>query len=90
MNLVGLAFQLQFAASVFFVLEVSVFFFFCHDLCHAILGKCIYFFAFCLCYMGVQICNNFNNENKMWDIGKGTYLVVGNSGNSETYGTTTS
>ena len=37
------------------------------------------FFAFCLCYMGVQICRNLNAENKMWDIGKGTYLVVGKS-----------
>ena len=37
------------------------------------------YFSFCLCYMGVQICGNLNAENKMWDIGKGTYLVVGNS-----------
>ena len=37
--------------------------------------------------MGVQICGNINAENKMRDIGKGTYLVVGNSGNGETYGT---
>ena len=36
--------------------------------------------------MGVQICRNLNDENKMRDIGKGTYLVVGNSGNGETYG----
>ena len=40
--------------------------------------------------MGVQICENLNVENKMQDIGKGTFLVVGNSGNGETYGTTTS
>ena len=40
--------------------------------------------------MGVQICRNLNAENKMRDIGKGTYLVVGNSGNVETYGTAAS
>ena len=27
------------------------------------------------------MCGNLNVENKMWDMGKGTYLVVGNSGN---------
>ena len=27
-------------------------------------------FAFCPCYMGVQICGNLNAENKMRDIGK--------------------
>ena len=47
----------------------------------------IYIFAFCLCYMRVQICGNLNAENKMRDIGKGTYLVVGNYGNGETYDT---
>jgi len=36
--------------------------------------------------MGLQICGNSNVENKIWDIGKGTYLVVENSGNGETYG----
>ena len=34
----------------------------------------------------MQICKNLNSENKMRDIGKGTYQVVGNSGNGETYG----
>ena len=47
----------------------------------------IYIYIYILCYMGVQICGNINVENKMRDIGKGTYLVVGNSGNGETYGT---
>ena len=40
--------------------------------------------------MGVQICENLNAENKMRDIGKGNYQVVGKSGNGETYSTTTS
>jgi len=40
--------------------------------------------------MGVQICGNLNAENKMLDIGMGTYLVVGNSGNGETYDMATS
>ena len=44
------------------------------------------FLSFCLCYMGVQICGNLNAKNKMRDIGKGTYLVVGNNGNGETHG----
>ena len=48
------------------------------------------FFAFCLCYMGVQICGNLNAENKMRGIGKGIYLVVGNSGNGEMYSTAAS
>jgi len=48
------------------------------------------FFAFCLCYMGEQIFGNLNAENKMRGICKGTYLVVGNSGNSDTYGTAAS
>ena len=50
----------------------------------------IFFSSFCLCYIGVQICGNLNAENKMRGIGKGTYLVVRNSGNSDTYGTTAS
>ena len=41
-------------------------------------------------YIGAQICGNLNVENKMRDIGKWTYLVVKNSGNSETYDTATS
>ena len=41
--------------------------------------------SFRLCYMGMQICGNLNAQNKMRDIGKGTYLVVGNSGNGEAY-----
>ena len=49
------------------------------------LRKMHIFFAFCLSYTGVQICGNLNAENKMQNIGKGTYLVVGNSGNGETY-----
>ena len=36
--------------------------------------------------MGMQICRNLNAENKMQNIGKGTYLVVRNSGNGEMYG----
>ena len=76
-------------ASAYFIFRFFIsIYIFCHDLCHAILGKCKYFFfLFFLCYIGVQICRNFNAENKMWDIGKGTYLVVGNSGNGEKYGT---
>ena len=50
----------------------------------------ICFLAFFLCYMGVQICGNSNAENKMRDISKGTYLVVRNSGNGETYDTAAS
>ena len=41
-------------------------------------------------YIDAQICGNLNIENKMRDIGKWTYLVVENSGNSETYDTATS
>ena len=47
-----------------------------------------FFVAFCLCYMGVQICGNLNAKNKMRDTGKGTYLVVRNSGNCNMYSTT--
>ena len=116
----GSTFQLQYATSVSYALEVSVYlsfsflfffkmlvaillgthasayfifgifisiYFFYHDLCHVILGKCIYFFGFCLCYMGLQILGNSNAENKKRVIGKGTYLVVGNSGDGETYDT---
>ena len=37
--------------------------------------------------MSACICGNLNAINKkMRDMGKGTYLVVGNSGNGETYG----
>ena len=54
-----------------------------------IYAMCI-FFAFCLCNMGEQICGNLNAENKMRGIGKGTYLVVGNNGNEETYSTAAS
>ena len=53
------------------------------------LRKMHIFFAFFLCYMGMQICRNLNAENKMQNIGKGTYLVVRNSGNGETYGMAT-
>ena len=84
-------------ASAYFIFGVFISIYFCHDLCHAILGECIYiyiyiffFFSFCLCYMGVQVCGNLNDENKMWDIGKGTYMVVRNSENGETYGTAAS
>ena len=35
--------------------------------------------------MGVQLCGNLNAENKMRDLGKGTYLVGRHSGNGETY-----
>ena len=42
-----------------------------------------FFVAFCLCYMGVQICGNLNAKNKMRDTGKGTYLVVRNSENGK-------
>ena len=84
-------------ACVYFVfgIFISIYIFF-HDLCHAILEKSIYiyiyicFLAFFLCYMGVQICGNSNAENKMRDISKGTYLVVRNSGNGETYDTAAS
>ena len=31
---------------------------------------------FCFWYMSVWICGNLNVENKMRDMGKGTYLVV--------------
>ena len=78
-------------ANAYFIFGIFIsIFLFLHDLCHAILGKCIYFFAFCLCYLGVQICRNFNAKNKMQDISKGTYLVVKNSGNGEAYCTTAS
>ena len=84
-------------ASVYFVFGIFIsIYIFCHDLCHAILGKSIYiyiyicFLAFFLCYMGVQICGNSNAENKMRDISKRTYLVVRNSGNGETYDTAAS
>ena len=50
----------------------------------------IYFCFLSMLYIGAQICGNLNVENKMRDIGKWTYLVVENSGNSETYDTATS
>ena len=48
---------------------------FCYYLCHATLGKCTYIFLFL-----IYECGNLNAENKMWDMGKGTYLIVGNRG----------
>ena len=36
---------------------------------------------------GCANMRDLNAENKMQDIGKGTYLVVGNSGNGEMYST---
>ena len=57
---------------------------------YGMLRKMHIFFAFCLCYMGVQICENLNAENKMRDIGKGNRQVVGKSGNGETYNTAAS
>ena len=36
--------------------------------------------------MSVGICGNLIVENKMQNTGKGTYLVVGDSGNGEMYG----
>ena len=44
---------------------------------------CIYFLFF---NIRVQTWENLDVGNKMWGMGKGTYLVVENSGNSETYG----
>ena len=76
--------------SAYFIFGNFIFIYFCHVLCHAILGECIYIFSFFLFYIGAQICANLNGENKMQDIGKGTYLLVGNSENCETYGTTAS
>ena len=76
-------------ANAYFIFGIFISIYFCHDLCHAILGECIYFF-FCLCYMGVQIYGNLDAKNKMRDIGKGIYLVVENSGNGEMHGTTIS
>ena len=45
----------------------------------------IYNFFF-LCYTDVKICGNLNAKNKMWDIGKGTNVVVRHRGNGEMYG----
>ena len=63
-------------------------YFFCHYLCHSILGKCICIFLFLIYEYG--ICGNLNFENNMRDAGKGTYLVLRDSGNGETYGAATS
>ena len=47
----------------------------------------IYIFTFYfLCYTDVKICGNLNAKNKMWDIGKGTNVVVRHRGNGEMYG----
>lgn len=58
--------------------------FFCHYLSHAILGKCTCILLFLI--YEYEICGNLNFENNMWDTRKGTYFVVGDSGNGETYG----
>ena len=34
----------------------------------------------------MKICGNLNAKNKMWDIGKGTNVVVRHRGNGEMYG----
>ena len=68
-------------ASVYFIFGIfmSIYFF---VIIYAILStENEHIFSFCLCYVGVQICKNLNAENKMRDIGKGTYLVVENSEN---------
>ena len=79
--------------AVFVEMHASVYFyfwnfheciiFFCHYLCHAILGKCTCIFLFLI--YEYRICGNLNFENNMWDMGKGTYLVVEGSGNGKTY-----
>ena len=42
----------------------------------------MYIFVFNRC---VRDMLDLNFENSMWDMGKGTYLVVGDSGNGEMY-----
>ena len=71
-----------------FIFEIFMITYFCHDLCYAILGKCTCIFLFLIYEYGV--CRNLNFENNMRDTGKGTYLVVRDSGNGETYSTATS
>lgn len=71
-------------ASVYFILFFWNFHnhtYFHHDLCYAILEKCTCIFLFL-----IYECGNLNFENKMRDTGKGTYLVVEDSGNGESNG----
>jgi len=69
-------------ASVYFIFGIFISIYFFHDLYHAIIGKMHIFFVFDI---WVQTCRNLDVENKKWDIGEGTYLVVENSENGEKY-----
>ena len=71
-----------------FIFGIFASVYFCNDLCYAILGKCTCIFLFLIHECG--ICGNLNFENNKRDTGNGTYLVVKDSGNGETYDAATS
>ena len=74
-------------ASIYFIFGTFISVYFCHDLCHAILGKMHIYIVFDI---WVQTCGNLDAKNKMWDISEKTYLVVRNSENGKAYGITAS